>query len=61
MTLLHKKKNHYQPRWISMTFIWSPTLLPRGIIILKGVLTKFHFQQISTSGKNCQFNKGLKI
>ena len=25
------------------THIWSPTLFPRGIIILKGVLTKFHF------------------
>ena len=38
-----KKKNHYPPRWISITFIWSPTLFPRGIIILKGVVTKFHF------------------
>ena len=38
-----KKKNHYPPRWISVTFIWSPTLFPRGIIILKGVVTKFHF------------------
>ena len=38
-----KKKNHYPSRCISITFIWSPTLFPRGIIILKGVLTKFHF------------------
>ena len=22
------KKNHYPPRWICMTHIWSPTLLP---------------------------------
>ena len=43
MTLLHKEENHYPSRWISITFIWSPTLFPRGIIILKGVLTKFHF------------------
>ena len=26
-----------------MTHIWSPTLFPRGIIIFKGVLTKFNF------------------
>ena len=26
-----------------MTHIWSPTLLPWGIIIFQGVLTKFHF------------------
>ena len=43
MTLLHKKKNHYPPRWISITLIWSPTLFPRGIIIFQGVLTKFNF------------------
>ena len=29
------KKNHYPPRWICMTHIWSPTLFPREIIILK--------------------------
>ena len=38
-----KKKNHYPPRWISITFIWSPTLFPRGIVILKGKLTNFNF------------------
>ena len=41
--LLHKQKNHYPPRWISITHIWSPTLFPRGIIIFQGVLTKFKF------------------
>ena len=43
MTLWHKKKHHYPPRWISITLIWSPTLFPRGIIIFQGVLTKFNF------------------
>ena len=43
MTLWHKKKNHYPPRWISITLIWSSTPFPRGIIILQGVLTKFNF------------------
>ena len=43
MTLWHKKNNHYPPRWICMTLIWSPTLFPRGIIIFQGVLTKFNF------------------
>ena len=38
-----KKKNHYPPRWICMTHIWTPTLFPRDIIILQGVLTKFNF------------------
>ena len=41
--LWHKKKNHYPPRWISITHIWSPTLFPRGIIIFQGVLTKLNF------------------
>ena len=43
MTLWHKKKNHYPCRWISITLIQSPTLFPRGIIVLNGVLTKFKF------------------
>ena len=43
MTLWHKKKNHYPPRWISITLIWSPTLFPRGTLIFQGVLTKFNF------------------
>ena len=43
MTLWHKKRNHYPPRWISITHIWSPTLFPRGIIIFQGVPTKFNF------------------
>ena len=42
MTLWHKK-NHYPPRWISITLLWSPILFPRGIIIFQGVLTKFNF------------------
>ena len=42
MTLWHKK-NHYPPRWICMTHMWSPTLFPQGIIIFQGVLTKFNF------------------
>ena len=37
------KKNHYLPRWICMTYIWSPTLFPRGIIIFLGVLTNSIF------------------
>ena len=43
MTLWHKKENHYPPRWICITHIWSPTLFPRRIIIFQGVLTKFKF------------------
>ena len=42
MTLWHGKKNHYPPRWISITLIWSPTLFPGSIIIFQGVLTKFN-------------------
>ena len=38
-----KNKNHYPPRLICMTHIWTPTLFSRGIIIFKGVLTKFNF------------------
>ena len=37
------KESHYPPRLICMTHIWFPPLFPRGIIIFKGVLTKFHF------------------
>ena len=37
------KINHYPPRWICVTHIWSPTLFPRGIIIFQRVLTKFNF------------------
>ena len=37
------KKSHYPPRWICMTYIWSPTLFPGVIIIFQGVQTKFHF------------------
>ena len=36
------KKNHYPPRWICITHIKAPTLFPRGIIILQGVLTIFN-------------------
>ena len=56
------KKNHYPPRWICMTHIWSPILFPKGIMIFQGVLNKFpFFDKISTSGKNCQFEERPKI
>ena len=56
------KKNHYLPRWICMTHIWSPTLFPRGIMIFQGVLNKFPiFVKISISGENCQFEERPKI
>ena len=42
LSLWCKKKNHSSPIWICMTHIWSPTLFPRGIMTLQGVLTKFH-------------------
>ena len=60
MTLLHKKI-HYPPRWICMTHIWSPTLFHQGIIILQGVLPKFHFLTKFPHLENCEFNEGLKI
>ena len=37
------KQNHYPPRWICMTHIKIPTLLPRGITTFQRVLTKFNF------------------
>ena len=43
MTLWHKKKNHYPPRWISIPLTWSQTPFPKSIIIFQGVLTKFNF------------------
>ena len=56
------KKNHYPPRWICMTHIWSPTLFPREIMIFQGVLNKFpFFDKISISGKNCRFEERPKI
>ena len=56
------KKKSFQPRWICITYIWNPTLFPRGIIIFQGVLTKFNFlKEIPTSGKICRFNEGLRI
>ena len=45
MTLWHKKENHYPPRWICITHIWSPTLFPRGILIFQGVLAKLNFYE----------------
>ena len=55
-------KNHYPPRWICMTHIWSPTLFPRRIMIFQGVLNKFpFFKKISISRKNCQFEERPKI
>ena len=38
-----KKENHYPPRWICITHVWSPTLFPRGILIFQGVLAKLNF------------------
>ena len=38
-----KNKNHYPPRWISITHTWPSSLFPWGIIIFQGVLTKFNF------------------
>ena len=56
------KKNDNPPRWICMTHIWSPTLLPKGIMIFQGVLNKFpFFVKISISGKNCQLEEKPKI
>ena len=56
-------KNHYPPRWICMTHIWSPTLFHGGIIIFQGVLTKFNFfwQNFHICKKNCWFNERPKI
>ena len=41
--ILWCKNNHYPPKWICITHIWSPTLFPRAILIFQGVLTKFNF------------------
>ena len=43
MTLWHKKENHYPPRWICITHIWSPILFPWGILIFQVVLAKSNF------------------
>ena len=40
---MHKKENHYPPRWICITHISSPTLFPREISIFQGVLAKSNF------------------
>ena len=37
------QKNHYPPRWICITHIWSHTLFPRRILIFQGVLAKLNF------------------
>ena len=48
------KKNHSSPIWICMTHIWSPTLIPMGIITNQGVLTKFNFSmKFQHLEKNC--------
>ena len=45
-----------------MTHIKAPTLFPRGILIFKGVLTKFYIlMKFPYLEKNCQFNERLKI
>ena len=55
------KKNHYPPRQICMTHIWSPTLFCRGIMIFQTVLNKFPFLvKISISGKFVDLRKDLK-
>ena len=54
MTLWYKK-NHYPPRWICITDIWSLTLFPRN----KNKIN--FFDEISSSRKNFQFNEGPKI
>ena len=61
MTLWHKKENHYPPRWICITHIWSPTLFPRKIVIFQGVLTKFKFlMKFPHLEKNFNLMKDLK-
>ena len=45
-----------------MTHIWSPTLIPMGMITYQGVLTKFNFSmKFQHLGKNCRFNEMPKI
>ena len=56
------KKNHSSPIWICMTYIWSPTLFPKGITTFQEVLTKFNFSmKFHHLEKNCQFNEIPKI
>ena len=43
-----------------MTHISFPTLFPRGIIIFKGVLTKF-LTKFPNLKNNCQFNERPEI
>ena len=43
ITVMCKEENHYPPRWICITHIWSFTVFLKGIIIFQGVLTKFNF------------------
>ena len=54
------KTNHYPPRWICMTHIWSPTLFPRGIIIFQRVLTKFNLMKFPHLEKFADLIKDLK-
>ena len=61
MTLWHKKENHYPPRWICITQVWSPTLLSRGILIFQGVLAKLNFlTKLSHLEKFIDLMKNLK-
>ena len=43
MTLWCKKKKPLPTQMYLYSFIWSPTLFPREILIFQGVLTKFNF------------------
>ena len=59
MTFWCKKKNHYPPRWICMTHIWSPTLFHGRIIIFQGV---FNFlQNFHICKNNYLFNERPKV
>ena len=60
MTLWHKK-NHYPPRWICITHIWSSTLFSRGILIFKGVLTKIQFFCMTHIWSPTLFPRGIII
>ena len=62
LSLWCKKKNHYLPIWICMTHIKSPTLLPQGYYNFPRSTNKIpFFDKISTSGRICRLNEGLKI
>ena len=56
MTLWHKKKNHYPPRWISFP-LYGPHTIPLGYYNFPRSANKIYFfDEISASGKIFQFN-----